>query len=121
MTAAVLAANRFGLGPRPGELAAIGGDPRGWLKAQLNPGNALPAVIAALPGTEARLATLPPVIGAPGEAQKQLIKAILKNARDQVPEDMTARLQAAITSKTPLVERLVAFWSNHFTVSALRP
>jgi uncharacterized protein (DUF1800 family) len=59
--------------------------------------------------------------GSPAEAQKNLIKAVLKNARDQVPQDTAARLQAAITAKAPLVERLVAFWSNHFTVSGIRP
>src|SRR5262249_27864916 len=30
-------------------------------------------------------------------------------------------MNAAIASETPLLERLVQFWSNHFTVSALRP
>jgi uncharacterized protein (DUF1800 family) len=118
---AILAANRFGLGARPGELAAIGGDPRGWLKAQLDPRHAMPTSIAALPGTEQRLATLPAVMGDPAEAQKKLAQAVLKAARDQVPQDSAARLQAAITSKAPLVERLVAFWSNHFTVSGARP
>jgi uncharacterized protein (DUF1800 family) len=121
MTAAVIAANRFGLGPRPGELAAIGSDPKGWLKAQLTVSSALPATIAALPGTEARLAALPPAMGSGEEAQKNLVQAILKNAREQVPQDTAARLQAAITTKAPFVERLVAFWSNHFTVSGLRP
>ena len=57
MTAAVLAANRFGLGARPGELAAIGDDPRGWLKAQLSSSNAIPAPVAALPGTDHGTAT----------------------------------------------------------------
>jgi uncharacterized protein (DUF1800 family) len=118
--AATLAANRFGLGARPGELAAIGGDPRGWLKAQLAPA-AVPAPIAARPGTEARLAALPAATGSPAEAQKNLIQAVLKTAREQFPQDSAARLQAAITSQTPFVERLVAFWSNHFTVSGLRP
>src|SRR5260221_7935015 len=31
-----IAANRFGFGARPGELAAAGNDPRGWLLAQLD-------------------------------------------------------------------------------------
>ena len=35
IAAAAIAANRFGLGARPGELAAIGGDGRDWLRAQL--------------------------------------------------------------------------------------
>lgn len=30
-----IAANRFGLGAKPGELGAIGADARGWLEAQL--------------------------------------------------------------------------------------
>jgi len=49
---AAIAANRFGLGARPGELKAIAGDPRGWLKAQLTPEKALPAPLAALPDTQ---------------------------------------------------------------------
>ncbi|HVO04680.1 MAG TPA: DUF1800 domain-containing protein [Candidatus Cybelea sp.] len=120
--AAVIAANRFGLGARPGELAAIGSDPRGWLKAQISSANAIPASIAAQPGTEARLAELPPAtMGADGQPQKDLIQAVLKLARDRYPVDAAAALDAAMTSQTSFVERLVAFWSNHFTVSALRP
>src|SRR5215469_4819982 len=42
--ASVIAANRFGLGARPGELALIGGDTREWLRAQLR---APPPVLAA--------------------------------------------------------------------------
>src|SRR6185295_4131631 len=35
---AAIAANRFGLGARPQDGAAIGNDPRGWLEAQLTAG-----------------------------------------------------------------------------------
>src|SRR5207248_5110868 len=35
--------------------------------------------------------------------------------------EVSARIDAAIESDAPLQERLVQFWSNHFTVSALRP
>src|SRR6267154_1297073 len=48
---AVLAANRFGLGARPGELAAIGSDPRAWLAAQIQGPRPLPAAIGALPSS----------------------------------------------------------------------
>jgi uncharacterized protein (DUF1800 family) len=41
--AAAIAASRFGLGPRPGDLARIAGDPRGWLGAQLADATRLPA------------------------------------------------------------------------------
>jgi uncharacterized protein (DUF1800 family) len=30
-------------------------------------------------------------------------------------------MKAAVESETPLIERLTRFWSNHFTVSAIRP
>jgi uncharacterized protein (DUF1800 family) len=36
-------------------------------------------------------------------------------------DEVAARYAAATGSTTPLVERLVAFWSNHFTVSGIRP
>jgi uncharacterized protein (DUF1800 family) len=52
MNAAALAAHRFGFGPRPGELRTIAGDPRGWVKSQLEPTRALPPQIAALPAAE---------------------------------------------------------------------
>lgn len=51
LDAAAIAANRFGLGARPGELAAISGDPRGWLLAQLTPEDAPPAPLSVLPTT----------------------------------------------------------------------
>ena len=34
---AAIALTRFGLGARPGELAAVRSDPRGWLKGQIRP------------------------------------------------------------------------------------
>jgi uncharacterized protein (DUF1800 family) len=117
---AVIAANRFGLGARPGELAAIGADPKGWLKAQLVPTNALPAPVAALSGTMARLSETPPPMTGP-EAMKNPFGRVLQLAGLHYPDDAAARLQAAIVSEASFVERLVAFWANHFSVSALRP
>ena len=37
---AALALTRFGMGAKPGEIAAITPDPRGWLEAQARPGGA---------------------------------------------------------------------------------
>jgi uncharacterized protein (DUF1800 family) len=47
---AASAANRFGLGAKPGELAAASNDPRGWLHQQLR-ATSLPTVFAALPNS----------------------------------------------------------------------
>lgn len=48
---AAIAANRFGLGARPGELKAISSDPRGWLKAQMDGRADTPHELAGLPST----------------------------------------------------------------------
>lgn len=53
---AAIAANRFGLGARPGDLKSIADDPRGWLKAQLKPEASVPAPMAGLPTTLAAAA-----------------------------------------------------------------
>ena len=37
---AAVALTRFGLGARPGEIAAVGNDARDWLQAQVTPGGA---------------------------------------------------------------------------------
>lgn len=40
--------------------------------------------------------------------------------REAYQEDAAARLERAIATETPLLERLTWFWSNHFTVSGLK-
>ncbi|HLY53595.1 MAG TPA: hypothetical protein VKQ31_11335, partial [Steroidobacteraceae bacterium] len=50
----IIAANRFGLGARPGDLAAIGEDGRGWLHSQL----AAAAPVLADPGLDSSAAVL---------------------------------------------------------------
>src|ERR1700710_726651 len=47
----VIAANRFGLGAKPGEVSRISGDPKAWLLAQLTPERDLPAPLRSLPST----------------------------------------------------------------------
>jgi len=47
----VIAANRFGLGARPGDVASVSGDPKGWLLAQLTPEADLPRPLTSLPST----------------------------------------------------------------------
>jgi len=156
---AAIAANRFGLGARPGELAKIAGDPRGWLRAQLTPEAALPAPLAALPSTAddeaafARwLATLH-LGGADGAALKaynvshgaasmsETASTASMASNAMAPDDgklsveqsyvrtllpryataLEARIDVATTTDRPFFERLVHFWSNHFTVSAAKP
>ena len=122
----VIAANRFGLGARPGELGAIGADPRGWLRAQLqgpppqpsaaelrSAAETLSAALELRRDIEAqrRAARADP---AAAEAQQMKIGQLL---RPVYVSEATARLALAVATERPFLERLTQFWSNHFAVS----
>jgi uncharacterized protein (DUF1800 family) len=137
MQLAALAAHRFGFGPRPGELRAIAGDPRGWVKSQLGPQATLPAPIAALPSAEddlwafgrwlvrrrlnganaQRLEERAERQGISQEVLRSIEDEFVANFRERVTNAVSARINAAIASDQPVHERLVHFWANHFTVS----
>jgi uncharacterized protein (DUF1800 family) len=140
---AALAAHRFGFGPRPGELRAIAGDPRGWVKSQLGRRTDLPTPIAALPAAEddllafgrwlvrrrlaggnaARVEERAERQGITREELQRLSieEDFVENFRERVSRAVGARLEAAMTTDAPVHERLVHFWSNHFTVSTAKP
>ncbi|HVJ41532.1 MAG TPA: DUF1800 domain-containing protein [Dongiaceae bacterium] len=137
-TDAAFAAQRFGLGPRPGDLAKIGSDPRGWLLAQVTAQPQRPAALDDLPPVTDRIAAIAALRMARKSAKQDgqetggraapAPDAKAKSAagesadlRQAYLDDAAARCVAAIDSDTPLVERLVQFWSNHFTVSGQRP
>jgi uncharacterized protein (DUF1800 family) len=133
--AAAIASNRFGLGARPGELAACAGDPHGWLEAQLK---GAPPVIpgAQLESTATMVATIDEVraqnrllrAGKPNAASKsnaagasrEVIDAVVKLGEIYRPAyvgEVTERLRLAATTDRPFLERITQFWSNHFAVS----
>jgi uncharacterized protein (DUF1800 family) len=134
--APAIAANRFGLGARPGELASIGGDPRGWLAAQLK--GTAPQVTEA--GLRASSDILAEAIDlrrdqrdlrkarkvasdnqpANGEANAAAVQALLKLPQIYRPiymSEVTARLRQAVATDRPFLERITQFWTNHFAVS----
>jgi uncharacterized protein (DUF1800 family) len=118
--AAFIAAHRFGLGPRPGELELVAPEPRAWLKRQLGAAAAaVPAQFAGLPSGAERMGDLLRARrdrGIPG-----VQKLIRESFRDTYIAEASARLRVQATTDAPFRERLVAFWSNHFTVSVQRP
>jgi uncharacterized protein (DUF1800 family) len=117
---AVIAANRFGLGARPGELDRIK-RAQPWLLDQLQGPSRPPAALQKLPHSASVLV----------EAQA-LRKAQREARRDNEDNDMNygrwarrhyvgqaeARYHHAATTDLPFHDRLVHFWSNHFAVSA---
>jgi uncharacterized protein (DUF1800 family) len=142
LSEAAIAANRFGLGARPGELEAIASDPRGWLKSQLTPETTPPAVMAQAPRCEDDLLAigrffLGQRLSGPNAAQARerlaqdgVTPAMLEDfAAVRYREAFGARYLAgvasrfttAIASDRPVFERLALFWANHFTVSASKP
>jgi uncharacterized protein (DUF1800 family) len=125
MNDALIAATRFGYGCGVSGRPAIGGDAKRWLKTQLA-APAAPPGLAGLPASatlvvaEFELRRERREMKQNGETGKP--QAGLQQAgRRAYLDEIAARYTAAVDSRAPLIERLVAFWSNHFTVSGIRP
>ena len=114
---AVVAATRFGYAARGDELGAIATDPRGWVVRQIDR-PVQPAFPADLPASQDMIAAL---LEMRRDKQQADRKAFNEQVRDVYLAELTARTNAAVSSPTPVIERLVRFWSNHFTVSGFRP
>ena len=128
-----IAANRFGLGARPGELAAIGGSGPDWLRAQLDG----PAPQIAGDGLRSSASILSQVYdlrrtlrearqrggngGASAAGSAAGIGAFKKLGQVVRPiyvAEASARFRECVSTGRPFVERLTHFWANHFAVSA---
>lgn len=121
-----IAANKFGLGLRPGEAAYIEQDPRGWLQNQLADITAVPARLSTLPSSAYYLAALSDdrmMMQATRQDKDAAAKreTALRESRREMAQDYHAhlqlRLQTAVETETPFAERLLHFWSNHFSVA----
>lgn len=131
---AAIAANRFGLGARPDELAAIGGSGPDWLRAQLDG----PAPQIAGDGLQSSASILAQIHdlrstiraarlsgagtgndGAAGSAAAiGAFKKLGQLIRPIYVTEAGARFRESISTDRPFVERLTQFWANHFAVSA---
>ncbi|MDZ5648362.1 DUF1800 domain-containing protein [Nitrospirillum sp. BR 11828] len=114
---AAIATNRFGLGARPGDITAAQSDPRGWLEAQLAQTGTPPE----LRGLDSSATRLDATYAARKEKDEEARKPLRDALREAYRDDAARRTRAAIATDAPLRERLVHFWSNHFTVSVSRP
>ena len=142
-----IAANRFGLGARPGEIARASANPKAWLMDQMNG----PAPVFTRPDGQP-FANAQKLVddedafkvqkfmgkgnkkalkeaanqqkGEKGEKdplqkmEQQILVTPNGNIRkEEYAEEMHARFALGFTTDRPFAERLVRFWSNHFTVA----
>ena len=145
---AAIAATRFGLGARPGEIAETARDPRGFLKAQIRQDGA-DQPQAGAPTARQRIAEFrdyqkdrqverrakapdakggdtkggdarPGDPAAPAEIPeaRDPVKMAQRMLREETGVDFAARAQLGATTPAAFRERWTLFWANHFTVSA---
>jgi uncharacterized protein (DUF1800 family) len=121
-----IAAHRFGLGARPGEIARASADPKAWLLGQLDGPAEQPKSTDGQPLlnagelVKAEQEFKVEKFMAKGRASKDEPKAgkVVNARKEQYQRELAARYALDITTGRPFAERLVWFWSNHFTVSA---
>lgn len=137
MLTSTIALNRFGLGARVDQ--PIVGDPARWLLGQFEAYSPNPPALAQVPSrtdivgqlgeyldarrmagrAKRQMAAMPAQPNSPGERDEA--NGLKRHLRRTIQQDYLAmnlaRLDAALTTPAPFVERLVHFWSNHFAVS----
>lgn len=126
-----IAAHRFGLGARPGEIEAASRAPKHWLMDQLDGAPDQPQSVSDQP-----LMTGAELVQDLLRYQKQAkmmreqrqndpdadpVKNFFKTRATIFQNEMAARFAHGFTTDKPFAERLVWFWSNHFVVSAANP
>lgn len=103
--AAMIAFQRFGLGAKPGGPVAIGADPKAALLAEIN----TPDV------------ALIPAGGLPTYAEAAREGTFDGSRADAVCRaEINGRVDKHISADIGFAERLVLFWSNHFSMSILK-
>ncbi|HWA88667.1 MAG TPA: DUF1800 domain-containing protein [Rhizomicrobium sp.] len=130
-----IAAHRFGLGARPGEIARASANPKTWLTAQLDGPAPMPRDENGQPfpnagklvSEEEDYKALKFRTKGDKAARKAANRQKVKMGgmggnirRQEYVAEMASRLALGCTTDRPFHERLVRFWSNHFTVSGAR-
>ena len=143
MLVSTIALNRFGLGARPADPPIS--DAKRWLLGQFDRFEPRPQALAQVPSRTAvatelaeyieeqrmfgqagkrRLQQQPasmPTGAMPQQADEKQVDPVKRYLRQNIRQNYlvmsSARLEAALASDSPFVERLVHFWANHFAVS----
>jgi uncharacterized protein (DUF1800 family) len=125
---AAIAATRFGLGARSGEIKVVRSDPQGFLLAQTAP-TGVPTPLRALP--QDRVEALQEFRQAQSAFQRANqqqdrkardlrpeLNARRAALRDQIAGDVLQRAALGATTEQGFAERWALFWANHFSVGA---
>jgi uncharacterized protein (DUF1800 family) len=115
-----IAAHRFGLGEP--DLGRLHGDARGWLREQLGAADAQrgSGLLTAAQALHRYHDMLRRQSERGKPAPRAMDREFVDDLRELVGQDVRARLATAASSERPFAERLVLFWSNHFTVSVTK-
>lgn len=118
---ATLALTRFGMGAGPGDLSRVASDPAAWLAAQIDAG--APGLDGDLDTGRERIerfnayqAQGAPRDDATREARQTRRRAIVQDTN----QEFLARTRLAAETDRGFAERWALFWSNWFTVSAVK-
>lgn len=128
---AAIAATRFGLGARPGEIEAAKADPRGFLLAQIRRDGAdMPQDDGESAGArfeqmrayqQQRRAERQKKDGEDdAKTAAQAFMDAQRDLREKVGGDFLARARLGASTPAAFRERWALFWANHFTVSATK-
>jgi uncharacterized protein (DUF1800 family) len=117
-----IAVNRFGLGAKPGEIESASGNPQNWLMAQIAPADQpVPVSNSSFKNGAMLVADLAAFRmerqAAKGAGDPNQAKVFQQAQRQTLLAEMAARFDLGFTTDRPFAERLVWFWSNHFTIS----
>ena len=140
MLPSTIALNRFGLGGRPEDQPPS--DPKRWLLQQLDRFEPRPQALAEVPPRAQVIDQLGQYLAEQqmvARARRQAVPAAMPTGAAEMPQAdpqanaakryfrqaiqqdylvmNSARLDSALTTSSPFVERLVHFWANHFAIS----
>lgn len=111
-----IAANRFGLGGLADDPGLVR-DPADWVARQIAPQPPTPASLGAFPGSAAILTAIQEARRAGDQA---LALETRRHYRETFVAEVLARARHMVATQAPFAERMVLFWSNHFTASRTR-
>jgi len=106
-----IASQRFGMGHKHSEQSRVSSAPRDWLRKQVEAGQET-VLKHNSPPTKEIVRTL-----IRAKKPRDMRKDFRQRARAIYDAEMQARFELALSTNQPFIERLVQFWSNHFTVS----